>query len=100
MAAQDSQRKTERVPFSGKVRIRKPVALEGKGVDIAPGGIGVDVPQSIPEGSAVELELADGGAPLAGTVRVARPQGGGFRLGIQFEQEDSGIVARAKAAGG
>ena len=98
MAAGDPQRKSERIPFPEPVHVRKPAAMDGKGVDIAAGGIGLDVPEAIPDGSAVELELSDGGAPLAGTVRVARPlPAGGFRLGIQFAKEDGAIVARAQA---
>ena len=97
MAAQDSNRKSERVPFPRPIQVRKPVAQAGKGTDIAPGGIGLDVAQAIVEGSAVELDLGDGGAPLTGTVKMARPVDGGFRLGIQFAQDDPAIVARAQA---
>jgi hypothetical protein len=98
MAAPDPRRKNERIAFPVPLHIRKPVAMDGKGVDIAAGGLGVDLPQAIAEGSAVELDLPDGGAPLAGTVRMVRPlPGGGFRLGIQFLQEDGAIVARARA---
>jgi hypothetical protein len=97
VAAQDSNRKSERMPFSGTVRVTKPKTLVAKGVDISPAGIGLDVPQTIPEGTAIELELSDGGAALAGTVRMARPTGGGFRLGVQFAKEDPAIVARAAA---
>jgi hypothetical protein len=93
----DPNRKSERVPFPRPVQVRKPAAQAGKGVDVAAGGIGVEVPQAIADGSAVELDLGDGGAPLVGTVKMARPVDGGFRLGIQFPQEDAAILARAKA---
>ena len=94
----DPNRKSERLPFPRPLQIRKPAAQAGKGVDIAAGGIGIELPQAIAEGTPVELDLGDGGAPLAGTVKMARalPEGG-FRLGIQFPQEDPAIVARAKA---
>jgi hypothetical protein len=93
----DPNRKSERVAFPRPVNVRKPAAQAGKGIDIAAGGIGIEVPQAIADGSAVELDLGDGGAPLAGTVKMARPVEGGFRLGIQFAQEDGALVARAKA---
>ena len=94
----ESQRKSERIPFTQPVRIRKPAPMDGKALDIASGGMGVEVAQAIAEGSAVELELFGGAAVVAGTVRKALPlPGGGFRLGIQFAKEDPSLVARAQA---
>jgi hypothetical protein len=93
----DPNRKSERVAFPRPVKVLKPAAQTGTGMDIAAGGIGLEVPQAIADGSAVELDLGDGGAPLAGTVKLARPVDGGFRLGIQFPNEDPAILARAKA---
>lgn len=81
-----------------QIHVRKPVAVDGKGVDIASGGIWMELPQAIAEGSALDLDLPDGGAPLAGTVRMVPPlPGGGFPLGVQLSQEDRAIVARARA---
>jgi hypothetical protein len=97
MAAQDSNRKSERIPFPRTLQVRKPAAQSGKGLDIAAGGIGLEVPQAIPEGSPVELDLGDGGTALVGTVKLTRPVDGGFRVGVQFAQEDAAIVARAQA---
>ena len=93
----ESQRKSERVPFTKPVRILKPTPMDGKGLDIASGGMGLEVPQAIAEGTAVELELF-GGTVVQGTVRKVLPgSAGGFRLGVQFAKEDPGLVAKAQA---
>ncbi len=95
----DSQRKSERVPFNQPLRIRKPTPMDGKGVDIAAGGMGVEVSQAIAEGTAVELELFGGAAVVAGTVRKVLPgAAGAHRLGIQFAKEEPGLVAKAQAS--
>jgi len=96
--ADDPKRKSERVPFPAALKVRNPVPVEAKGVDIGAGGIGVELAQSIAEGSQVELELFGDGTIYAGTVRMVRPlPGGGFRLGIQFQKDDDTLIARAKA---
>jgi hypothetical protein len=92
-----SLRKNERVPFAKPVRIRKPAPMDGKGVDIAVGGIGVEVPQPIAEGVTVELELFGGATVVAGIVRIVLASAGGHRLGIQFSKEDPSLVAKAQA---
>jgi hypothetical protein len=93
----DSQRKTERVPYNQPVKIRKPSPMDGKCVDLAAGGMGVEVAQPIPEGSGIEVELFGGGAVVQGTVRKVLPgSGGSHRLGIQFTKEDPTLVARAQ----
>ncbi len=98
MAGPDPRRKIERMPFPVPIHVRKPAPFDGKGVDIGAGGIAVELRHALAEGSAVELELPDGGAPLLGTVRKVRAlPGGGFRLGIQFQREDPAIFARAQA---
>ena len=94
----DSQRKNERIPFTQPVKIRKPSAMNAMGVDLAPGGMGVEVTQAIAEGTGIELELFGGGAVVQGTVRKLLPgSGGSHRLGIQFSKEDPSLVARASA---
>lgn len=94
----ESKRKTERIPFPEPLHLRNPVSSDARGVDISAGGVAVELSQAIAEGSQVELELFGDGAVFAGTVRMVRPlPGGGFRLGIQFQHEDSGLLARAKA---
>jgi hypothetical protein len=95
--ADASQRKTERQAFTGLVKFRKPTAMDGKGIDIAPGGMGAEAPQPIANGTAVEIELF-GGTVVPGVVRMSAPMpGGGVRLGIQFNSEDPSLVAKAKA---
>lgn len=95
----ESQRKSERVPFTQPVRIRKPTPMDAKSLDIAAGGMGVAVGQPIAEGTAVELELFGGSVVVAGTVRKLLPvASGGHRLGIQFAKEDPGLVAKAQAS--
>ncbi len=94
----DSKRKGERIPFPEQLHLRAPVSSDATGVDIGAGGVAVELAQAVAEGSQVELELFGDGAIYAGTVRMVRPlPGGGFRLGIQFQHEDSGLLARAKA---
>jgi hypothetical protein len=93
----ESQRKSERVLYTKPVRILKPAPMDGKALDIAAGGMGVEVAQAIAEGTAVELELF-GSAVVQGTVRKVLPgSAGGVRLGIQFAKEDPGLVAKAQA---
>ncbi|HEX7927750.1 MAG TPA: PilZ domain-containing protein [bacterium] len=94
--ADASQRKNERVPFTGPVRFRKPAAMDGKGIDIAPGGMGAEAPQPVAVGTPVEIELF-GGTVVPGVVKMsAALPGGGVRLGIQFASEDPSLVAKAK----
>jgi hypothetical protein len=94
--ADASQRKSERVPFTGPVKFRKPSAMEGKGIDVGPGGMGAEAPQPIANGTAVELDLF-GGTVVTGVVRMAAPlPSGGVRLGIQFDKEDPSLLAKAK----
>jgi hypothetical protein len=94
--ADASQRKTERVAYTGPVRFRKPSAMEGKGIDIAAGGMGAEAPQPVALGTPVEIELF-GGTVVPGVVRMsAALPGGGVRLGIQFTTEDPSLVAKAK----
>ena len=86
------QRLTNRVPFEEDITIRSPKRMEGKAQDIGAGGIGVQVPEEIPAGAMVEMEILSGHAITYGTVRWSRPDGDGFRLGIQFRQEDWSII--------
>jgi len=70
--------------------------IEGEAVDISAGGTGLDLPQRLPQGTPLEVELTLLGEPTA-TLRLvgrvaftARPDGaqrpvGRFRIGIGFE---------------
>jgi len=94
----DSKRSSERIPFDGPLKVTKPAPAQGKGVDIAAGGIALEVPTAIPEGSKVEVELFGDGTILSGVVRMVKAlDGGGFRLGVQFDQADASLITKAKA---
>jgi hypothetical protein len=86
------QRATRRVPFTQEVRIVAPLPAVGKGVDIGAGGIGALFPIELEKGQAVEILILDGAATAHGTVRWVRPEGGQFRTGIQFREEDWAIM--------
>jgi hypothetical protein len=96
-APADPQRKTPRLPCRETVRLRKPYEVTGTAVDIGAGGIGLELPLPLEAGAAVELELFSGHAIALGTVRWAKPEGGGYRVGIQFHQEDWSIISRVQA---
>lgn len=98
--ADDPHRKTRRYPHREPVRFRKPYEVQGMTVDIGAGGVGVEVPVPLEPGAAVVLEIFDGHAIALGTVRWARPVEAGFRLGIQFSEEDWSIIARIQALRG
>jgi len=88
----DNQRHTPRVPFHEDVRLRKPTPMEAKGVDIGAGGIGVVLPEALPVGTQVEVEIFAGHAIALGEIRWSAPTDDGFRTGIQFRQEDWSII--------
>jgi hypothetical protein len=97
----DSQRKNERVPFTGRVKVHTPTMQEGTGVDLAVGGVSIHVPHHLPEGSPVVVELFGDGNPVEGTVRRVTPhEAGGVRLGIHFHEENGHIVSRWQALAG
>ena len=88
----DQKRLTNRILFGEKVTLRSPKHLAGIAVDIGAGGIGVQLAEDIPAGTPVELEILSGHAITYGTVRWTRPEDDGFRIGIQFRQEDWSII--------
>ena len=98
--ADDPHRHTQRYPHREAIKFREPYGIDGMTVDIGAGGIGVEVPIPLSPGDAVVLELFDGHAIALGTVRWARPEGSGFRVGIQFTEQDWSIIARIQALRG
>jgi hypothetical protein len=86
-----------RIPFPEPVQIRKPIQATTQGVDLGPGGIGLRSPVQLAIGTAVELELFGGRAIFLGTVRWVQPLGSGFRIGVQFPQEDASLIAQVHA---
>jgi hypothetical protein len=90
----DTKRNFDRVPFSMPVRINKPSAMEAMGLDLGVGGIAVHMAEPVAEGSMVEMEFFGDGNAVTGIVRKATPHdGGGFRLGIQFHEENGHLVS-------
>lgn len=96
----DPQRKTQRYPHREKVKFLKPYEFEGETVDIGAGGVGVEVPLPIANGIGVVMEIFNGHAIAQGTVRWGKAHAGGYRLGIQFQDEDWSIIARVQALRG
>ena len=86
------RRTTERMPFSEEVRFVARTEVVAQGVDIGAGGVGVVSPVEMPIGQSVEIEIFDGAAKAFGRVRWSRPDGGVYRLGIQFREEDWAIM--------
>lgn len=93
-------RRTERIPFIEPVQIRKPEPMLTQGVDLGVGGIGLRARKAIALGTAVELELFGGRAIFLGTVRWCQPLGSGFRIGVQFREEDASLIAQVHALRG
>jgi hypothetical protein len=96
----DPQRKTRRYPYREQVGFQKPYEFEGATVDIGAGGVGVDVPLPIAVGVAVVMEIFQGHAIAQGKVRWGRAHPDGYRVGIQFQDEDWSIIARVQALRG
>ena len=86
------RRTTERMPFAEEVRFVARTEVVAKCVNIGAGGLGVVSPVDMPIGQSVEIEIFDGAAKAYGTVRWSKPVDGGFRLGIQFREEDWAIM--------
>jgi hypothetical protein len=86
-------RRTARNTFFEPVKIRKPEEMLTQGVDLGSGGMGLRATKALAVGTAVELELFGGRAIFLGTVRWCQPIGSGFRIGIQFREEDTPVVA-------
>jgi len=81
-----------RIAFDETVHVRVPQEFTAKGVDLGAGGIGVLSPVDLPAGQQVELLIFEGHALTHGTVRWGRPVEDGFRLGIQFTEEDWNVI--------
>jgi hypothetical protein len=95
---QDAQyRRAERIPFSESVQIRKPFSMQAQGVDLGKGGIGLAVAERIDIGTPVELDLFGGRVIFFGNVCWSTPSAGGYRIGIQFCEEDASLIARIQA---
>jgi len=86
----------ERISFNDHLRVRKPSNQHGSGADISELGISIIVPQSIPDGSAVELELFGGTVFVSGKVTKVGPGIRGFRIGIQFDSPQPAVFDKAK----
>ena len=81
----------ERISFNDHLRVRKPVSQHAAGADISETGISIVVPQTIPEGSPVELELFGGTVFVNGKVTKVGPGIRGFRVGIQFDSPQPSV---------
>ncbi len=92
--------RTERIPFFEPVQIRKPEPMLTQGVDLGVGGIGLRARKEIAPGTQVELELFGGRVIFLGTVRWCQPLGSGFRIGVQFREEDATLIAQVHALRG
>jgi hypothetical protein len=90
-------RRATRVPFFEPVQIRKPVPILTQGVDVGAKGVGLRSTVAIPVDTAVELELFGGRAIFLGTVRWCSPLGSGFRIGVEFTEEDASLIEQIHA---
>ncbi len=101
MALNRNRRMLERLEFKEKVRFRSPEEFSGLAVDVSEGGIGViNVPGEIEVDSPVEFELDAGRIGLQGRVRWLKKERDGFRVGIQFDEEDRELLELAKRSTG
>lgn len=87
-------RRNDRIAFFQPVKFRKPEEMLTQGVDLGIGGLGVRARKPLAKDTPVEVELFEGKAIFLGTVRWCQPLGSGFRMGIQFREEDVELVAR------
>ena len=84
-----NRRKFERMPISETIRAScRGHAVETthncRSVDVSPRGIGMDCPEELRPDAVVELHSADGRSSRLACVRYCRPQGDGFRVGLEF----------------
>ena len=86
----------ERVTYTEHLRVRKPAPQHGTAADVSSTGISIVVPQTIAEGTPIELELFGGTVFVAGKVSKVGPGIRGFRIGVRFDQEQPAILERAK----
>jgi PilZ domain len=91
---EDNRRKHERIEFTRPIRVTAPTPMDGTGIDLSAGGASVRLPAQIAVGSAVQVDLFGDGKAVPGTVRLSLPHpDGGFRVGIQWAQENARLVA-------
>ena len=96
MPSVDHNRKTERVMIHEEVSMRSPVSCVGRTVDIGAGGIGLEIPLEVPVGSVLEMTIFEGHLVVQGQARWVRPVEKGFRVGVQFVEEDWSIIERVQ----
>ena len=92
----DHNRKTERVMIDEEVSLRSPVSCAGKAVDIGAGGIGLEIPYEVPVGSVLEMAIFEGHLVVQGQTRWIKQLEKGFRVGVQFVEEDWNIIERVQ----
>ena len=92
------RRDGERITYTEHLRVRKPTSQHAIGADISARGISIVVPQQIEEGTQVELEMFGGTVFVSGKVTKVSPGIRGFRVGIQFSEEQPTVLAKAKGA--
>lgn len=100
MATEKNKRKNARIPFDQDIVFRAPEVIQGRGIDIGAGGIGVELPVVLEVGTLVEVEIFPGNASVAGEVRWMAPTDGGCRAGIMFSAEDWGVIEAVRSLQG
>ena len=92
-----THRKTERLPWDEPVEFLSPVKCTGQTLDIGAGGIGVEIAESLPVDSLVELKILKGHLIVQGRVRwTHHGEDGKYRVGIQFDHEDLSILTHIR----
>lgn len=94
--APEAARDDARVPFDERVEVVSPVRCVGRGLDVGAGGLGLELPVMLDEGSLVAVSTFAGRLIVHGEVRWCRRSQQGFRVGIRFRPEDWGIVQRVQ----
>lgn len=79
------------------MEVAAPYACTGHGVDIAAGGVGIEIPLEISVGTSLEMKIFDGHLIVQGSVRWVQPIGENFRIGVQFNEEDWNIIEKVNA---
>ena len=92
-----THRKTERLPWDEPVEFLSPVKCTGQTLDIGAGGIGVEITETLPVDSLVEMKILNGHLIVHGRVRwVHLGDDGKNRVGIQFDHEDLSILTHIR----
>ncbi|MDH4246493.1 MAG: PilZ domain-containing protein [Deltaproteobacteria bacterium] len=90
-------RKTERLAWDEPVEFLSPVKCTGRALDIGAGGIGVEVAETLPMDSLVEMKILHGHLIVQGRVRWISPaENGVHRVGVQFDHEDISILTHLR----